>query len=210
VADLARRAYPTPSSFAFQAGVQRDTERGLDGHNPADARRKAVEEQALREYRTISLDALPVNFDAIAMQASEEYANTVFDKHFGDLYDQYRAQNTLTQWSGLVSPLLAVRSLSMGLAGTDIEQHRDFAVQAELYRRGLIKWTNNYFRDNTRTGEWDWKAPPELWAKYQSFVYDAPGMSQTLHHQGAALSVLAIWLLVALGLLWSTPAPRVA
>ncbi|WP_373065010.1 ABC transporter permease [Gemmatimonas sp.] len=210
VADLARRAYPTPSSFAFQAGVQRDTERGLDGHNPADARRKAVEEQALREYRTISLDALPVNFDAIAMQASEEYANTVFDKHFGDLYDQYRAQNTLTQWSGLVSPLLAVRSLSMGLAGTDIEQHRDFAVQAELYRRGLIKWTNNYFRDNTRTGEWDWKAPPELWAKYQSFVYDAPGMSQTLRHQGAALSVLAIWLLVALGLLWSTPAPRVA
>jgi len=206
VADLARQYFPTPSSVAFQAAMQRDIEQGLDGHNPADARRKAVEAQALREYRAVSLDALPVNFDAIAMQASEEYANTVFDRHFGALYDQYRAQNTLTQWAGLVSPLLAVRSLSMGLAGTDVEQHRHFAVQAELYRRGLIKWTNNYFRDNTRTGEWDWKAPPELWATYPPFEYEAPLFGQSLATQRTALLVIGAWLLLSLGLLVRAPA----
>lgn len=209
VADLARQLHPTPSAVAFQAAVQRDIEQGLDGHNPADARRKAVEAQALREYRAVSLEALPVNFDAIAMQASEEYANTVFDRHFTALYDQYRAQNTLTQWLGLVSPLLAVRSLSMGLAGTDVEQHRHFAVQAELYRRGLIRWTNNYFRDNTLTGEWDWKAPPELWAKYPPFAYDAPPVRQSVATQGAALLVLAGWLALAALLVWRAPAAPV-
>ncbi|MFN8800531.1 MAG: DUF3526 domain-containing protein, partial [Gemmatimonas sp.] len=209
VADLARQLHPTPSAVAFQAAMQRDIEQGLDGHNPADARRKAVEAQALREYRAVSLEALPVNFDAIAMQASEEYANTVFDRHFTALYDQYRAQNTLTQWLGLVSPLLAVRSLSMGLAGTDVEQHRHFAVQAELYRRGLIRWTNNYFRDNTLTGEWDWKAPPELWAKYPPFAYDAPPVRQSVATQGAALLVLAGWLALAALLVWRAPAAPV-
>jgi ABC-2 type transport system permease protein len=143
------------------------------------------------------------------MQASEEYGNQVYDKHFGALYDQYRAQNTLTQWAGLASPLLAVRSLSMGLAGTDVEQHRDFAVHAEQYRRGLIKWSNDYFRDNTRTGEWDWTAPPELWAKYDPFVYDAPAVSGALRTQLAALVVLGAWLIVAALLLLRTPAPQV-
>lgn len=209
VADLARRRYPTPSSAAFQNAMQRDLESGIDGHNPADARRKAVEQQALAEYRAVSLDALPVNFDAIAMQASEEYGNQVYDKHFSALYEQYRAQNTLTQWAGLASPLLAVRSLSMGLAGTDVEQHRHFAIHAEQYRRGLIKWTNNYFRDNTRTGEWDWKAPPELWAKYEPFTYDAPNASTALRTQVAALVVVTLWLIVAGLLLLRTPAPRV-
>jgi ABC-2 type transport system permease protein len=209
VADFARRLYPTPSSAAFQAAVAHDLEAGIDGHNPADARRKAIEQQALTQYRAVSLDALPVNFDAIAMQASEEYGNQVYDKHFGALYDQYRAQNTLTQWAGLASPLLAVRSLSMGLAGTDVEQHRNFAVHAEQYRRGLIKWSNDYFRDNTRTGEWDWTAPPELWAKYDPFVYDAPAVSSALRTQVAALVVLGAWLILAALLLLRTPAPQV-
>jgi len=124
VTDLARRVHPTTSSFAFQQAVADDLANGIDGHNPADARRKAVEAKALKEYGVLTLDALPVNFDAIAMQESEEYGNQVFDKHFNGLYDRYRAQNSLTQLGAAVAPLLAVRSLSMGLAGTDAPRLR--------------------------------------------------------------------------------------
>lgn len=209
-ADLARHLYATPSSATFQAGLQRDIDQGLDGHNPADVRRKAVEAQALQEYRAVSLDALPVNFDAIAMQASEEYANQVFDRHFGALYDTYRAQNQLVQWAGAVSPLLAVRSLSMGVAGTDVEQHRDFATHAEAYRRGLVKWSNDYLRDNTRTGEWDWKAPPDVWAQYPAFTYTTPSVSASLTAQWPAMLVLAAWLLIAVVLFVRVPNPRVS
>ncbi|WP_396201730.1 ABC transporter permease [Gemmatimonas sp.] len=204
VTDAARRIYPTPSSFQFAANVAADASKGLDGHNPEDIRRKAVEAKALAEYRAISLDALPVNFDAIAMQASEEYGNQVYDKHFGALYDTYRSQNAMAQLGGLAAPLLAVRSLSMGLAGTDIEQHRDFAVKAEAYRRGLVKWSNDYFRDNTRTGEWDWKAPPELWAKYPPFHYEAPSLRAMIAPQLKAIVALGAWLVLAMvALLWA-------
>lgn len=209
IADLARRVHPTTSSFAFQQAIADDLANGIDGHNPADARRKAVEAKALREYGVLTLDALPVNFDAIAMQESEEYGNQVFDKHFNGLYDRYRAQNTLTQLGAAVAPLLAVRSLSMGLAGTDVEQHRDFATKAEQYRRGLVAFTNNYFRDNTQTGAWDWKAPPEVWAKYPAFAYEAPTVASTIAPQRRAIVVLAGWLVVAVIALVSAPSFRI-
>jgi hypothetical protein len=165
--------------------------------------------RALKEG-VLSLAALPVNFDAIRMQASEEHANTVFDHHYGRLYDRYRAQNTLVQQAGVLSPLLAVRSLSMALAASDVEQHRHFATAAEAYRRGLIKWSNDYLRDNTRTGEWDWKAPPEVWRQYPPFTYAIPAPAALLAHQRTALLVLGGWLAVTLLLLVRTPAPAVA
>lgn len=208
--DLARAVHPTPSAEQFQAALAHDVANGVDGHDPADVRARAVEAQALREYGVLSLAALPVNFDAIRMQASEEHANTVFDHHYGALYDTYRAQNTLVQWAGALSPLLAVRSLSMALAASDVEQHRHFATAAEAYRRGLIKWSNDYLRDNTRTGEWDWKAPPEVWRQYPPFTYAIPAPAALLAHQRTALLVLGGWLAVTLLLLVRTPAPAVA
>jgi ABC-2 type transport system permease protein len=206
--DLARWLHPTPSAEQFQATLTRDIANGLDGHDPADVRAKAVERRALAHYGVTSLDSLPVNFDAIRMQASEEHANTVFDHHFGSLYDRYRAQNALVQAAGIWAPLLAVRSLSMALAGSDIEQHRHFAAAAEAYRRGLIAWTNAYLRDHTRTGAWDWKAPPSVWRDYPPFDYAVPPVGQMLGPQRRALLVLGGWLIVALLLFLRTPTPR--
>lgn len=210
IGDLARRLHPTTSSFAFQSAMAEDLSKGIDGHDSADERRKAVEAKALKQYGVLTLDALPVNFDAIAMQESEEHGNLVFDKHFNALYDQYRAQNGLTQLGALAAPLLAVRSLSMGLAGTDVEQHRDFATKAELYRRGLVKFSNDYFRDNTQTGAWDWKASPDVWAKYPAFVYEAPAVKSMIAPQLRALASLGVWLLVAGIALFSAPSLRMS
>jgi len=206
--DLARRVHPTPSAERFQARLAEGLANGVDGHDPADQRAKAVEARALREYGVLSLEALPVNFDAIRMQASEEHANTVFDHHYGALYDRYREQNRLVQQAGVVAPLLAVRALSMALAGSDVEQHRHFAEAAEGYRRDLIKWTNAYLRDNTRTGAWDWKAPPEVWRQYPPFAYEVPPAGATLAQQRPALLVLMGWLVVVGALFLRTPEPR--
>jgi len=143
------------------------------------------------------------------MQASEEYGNQVFDKHFNALYDRYRAQNAVSQFGAAMAPLLAVRSLSMGLAGTDVEQHRHFATEAEGYRRGLVAFANNYLRDNTQTGEWDWKASPEVWAQYPAFSYDAPRVASAIAPQLRAIAMLAGWLLLAVIALVRTPAFRI-
>ena len=74
-----------PSREVFQSAMKEDRSKGLDGHNPADKRSKALEERVLKEYGVESLSELPINFDGIVMQEDEEYGNKVWDKHFGNL-----------------------------------------------------------------------------------------------------------------------------
>ena len=47
-----------------------------------------------------------------------------FDYHYGNLRATYADQRRFQDKFGLIAPMLSVRSLSMGLAGTDLLGHR--------------------------------------------------------------------------------------
>lgn len=189
--DAARRVHPTPSAFEFVSAIDRDLKSGLDGHSPSQLT-ETLRQETLKAYGVSTLDSLPVNFDAISMQASEVAGDKVFDKHYGALYDAYARQNRIQQLGAMVAPLLAVRSISMGLAGTDVEHHRAFATAAEQYRRQLVKAMNDDMARHSRTGDWDYKAPASLWSTLPPFEFEAPGATAAL---GAHLP--AVWILVA-------------
>lgn len=193
MADIARRAHPTPSAFEFMTGVDTDLKKGLDGHSP-NQRTEALKAELLARYRVTSVDSLPVNFDAVAMQRGEEDANKVFDRHYGALYDTYRSQNVVHQFGAVVAPMLAVRSLSMGLAGTDVEQHRRFAEEAEIYRRMLVKRMNDDMAVHSRTGDWDYRAGPDLWRDVPPFEYTGPTTASVLGNHRWSMALLLIWL----------------
>ena len=195
MSDIARRAHPTPSAFEFTTRVDAELKKGIDGHSP-DARTEALKATLLAQYRVTSVDSLPMNFDAVAMQRGEEDANTVFDRHYGALYDTYRRQNVVHQLGGIVAPLLAVRSLSMALAGTDVEQHRSFAEAAERYRRLLVKRMNDHMAQHSRTGDWNYKAGPELWRDVPPFEYAAPSTASVLGHHWWSIVLLGAWVLI--------------
>ena len=125
--------------------LSEDRAQGIDGHNPADARKKKLEEATLKKYNVNRLTDLPVNFAGIVMQADEEYGNDVWDKHFGALYRQLEHQKKIVQRSGFINPFTAVHSLSMGTAGTDMFHHLEFLKQAEDYRRVFIKTLNDEY-----------------------------------------------------------------
>jgi ABC-2 type transport system permease protein len=80
----AEKWHPLPSRNEFQSAMKEDRSKGIDGHNPSDARGIALKEKVLREYGVDSLSQLPINFDGMRMQADEEYGNSVWDKHFGN------------------------------------------------------------------------------------------------------------------------------
>jgi ABC-2 type transport system permease protein len=197
LSDVARRVHPTPSAFAFVAALDADIKRGIDGHNP-DARSESLKQSLLAKYGVTTVDSLPINFDAVRMQQSEEDANLVFDRHYGALYDTYRRQNTVHQLGALVAPLLAVRSLSMGLAGTDVEHHRSFATSAEQYRRMLIKKMNGNMAENSRSGDFSYKADPAVWRDVPPFEYDAPPLAQAMAMHTPSALLLSAWLVLGL------------
>jgi ABC-2 type transport system permease protein len=186
---VAAQAHPVVAPQEFAARISRDLAEGID--------EAALERRTLSQYAVATVAELPVNYDAIRMQAGEEHGNEVFDRHFGALYDTYRAQATIHAAFGAISPVLAVRALSMAIAGTNVEQHRAFAEAAESYRRLLVKAMNEDQAQHSRTGDWDYQAPPELWASLPPFDYEAPSVGTALRGEATALAVLGAWLAIA-------------
>ncbi len=198
-ADAVAWAQPAPSSWEFSETIARDIKEGMDGHDPADRRLEALRRETLARYGVSSEEDLPVNFAGIALQAAEDYGDRVFDRHYGDLWETYRRQDELGQASAILAPALAVRSLSMALAGTDNAHHRAFAEAAEQYRRRLIRLMKEDLIENAGEQSFAYAADRALWGKLPAFRYEAPGLAAVLLGQRAAIAGLGLWLALSLG-----------
>lgn len=199
VTDLARSAHPTPSALEFARGIERDIEDGIDGHSSTDARTDRLKAELLRKYNVDSVEKLPIDFNGIRMQAGEEYGNQVFDLHFSRLWATYERQRRIHEAASIFAPALAVRSVSMGLAGTDFPHHAHFSKAAEDYRRLINREMNMDLAYNAK-GKPVYVAGSDLWAKIPDFHYLAPDLRWVLATQALSFSMLAIWFSGAVGI----------
>jgi len=197
VADLSERLHPVPTATAMWAAMREDMTNGIDGHNPADVRSQELERETLAEYGVTKVEDLPVSFAGISLQAGEEYANQVFDKHYRALWDAYARQDRTHLAACVFAPLLAMRSLSMGLAGTDFGQHRHFVTAAEEYRRGLQRFLNGEMTRKAKGLDFGYRADPAFWATAPRFDYEPPSLASVLGQQASAASLLALWAISA-------------
>ncbi len=201
-AQLGQNLFPLPSRIAFEEQMQEDRNKGLDGHNPADQRRQALEKQVLEEYGVDSLEQLPINFDGLLMQADEEYGNQVWDKHFGQYFRTIQQQNRIIQWASVLAPSLAVRNLSMALAGTSLYDHLYFQKSVEDYRRRWVKTLNDkHAYGGSKTGDWSWKAEAAFFQSVEDFAHERPGLRWSLSNRWPELAILLTWLLLTGGAL---------
>lgn len=197
--EIVRHRYPTPSTAAFQQALRDEIEHGPDGTSSSAARTAELRERLLRQYGVDSVSHLPVNFSGIALQESEVWSDRVFDRHFGALWDRYERQEGLRTAAGIVTPTLAVRSLSMALAGTDVRHHRRFTEAAEQYRRHLVRLMNDDLAVHGVGQTGPYLADSELWASVPPFDYRGPSLGAVLRYRGWILAVLAIWAMGTLG-----------
>ena len=191
--DLAGYLHPTPSEVEFDTSLQRD----LADTKTLNGKLDVIKAGLFKQYGVNTLDDLPVNFRAISLQEAEEHGYTVFEKHFGDVFDRFESQNAVYQWGGVVSPLIAVRSISMGLAGTDFAHHRHFTIAAENYRRTIIRSMNDDILVHPTKGGEEYLAGSELWRKVPAFQYAEPDASWALSHYKTSGSLLGAWLVAA-------------
>ncbi len=190
---------PLPTRVEFQKAMDEDRSKGIDGHNPSEERKKEMEKATLAKYKVDSLSQLPINFDGLVMQADEEYGNTVWDKHFGKLYDKFQIQKRNYQLSGFVNPFSSLQNLSMGAAGTDMFHHLNFLSQAENYRRVFIKTLNDmHAYGGSKTGDWDWKADSEFFKSVADFNYTSPKISGMLNKYVIDVISLLVWMALLL------------
>ncbi|AMV37528.1 ABC transporter permease [Planctomyces sp. SH-PL62] len=191
--DVARRIHPTPSALSFGQAIDRELKQGVNAHDPSDPKALALKARVMKQYGVDRMEDLPVGFAGIALQEAEEHGYRVFDAHYAALWDSFARQDDVQRAAALGSPLLAVRSLSMAMAGTDPAQHRDFADAAERYRRVIIKEMNDDITEHGKAAGGEYIAGGDLWAKVPDFSYTAPGFGRVASRRWPDLAVLAGW-----------------
>jgi ABC-2 type transport system permease protein len=192
--DIAERTFPTPSSQEFWAAVDKDLKEGIDGHDPSNNRTKQLEQQILAQYGVAKKEDLPINFNGISLNAGEEYANKVFDKQWGKVWETYYAQESVQEGFGIITPFIPMRGLSMALAGTDLAHNENYEDAVEQYRRDFNRELNMDFANNSKTQDgYNYFVDREVWENSLKFSYVEPPARWALANQTWNLLLLTIW-----------------
>ena len=201
---LAESLAPAPTPGAFSSAIARDLRDGMDGHDPADARREAFKQKVLADYGVERVEDLPVSFAGLALQEGERYGHIVFDRHFGALADTYRAQQRWRRVGAIAGPLPVLQHLSMGAAGTDVSHHVDFMQQAEAQRRVIVRTLDEDLIQHAGAQAFAYLADESLWRTVPEFVYTLPRYTALAGRQFLDGVILLAWLLLACGWLART------
>ncbi len=140
--DMASTAVPLRNRLQTEIAIARDLRRLGDTHNPDDPHYRAFKQATLRRYGVTRLEDLPVNYKGLLGMEGERLTSALFDRYAGESFAAQARQNRLVDAAGLLSPVIALRSLSMAAADTDFAGHRRFLEQAETYRYALVQRLN--------------------------------------------------------------------
>ncbi len=180
--DLARTLNPSPTRLAFSQKMNADL----------GASYQQAWKEKLGSDKRWGAD-VPLNKWGIALQIDDQAGYGVTDKHFGRLWDAFEEQQRSQVWAGLVVPLLALRSYSMGMASTDFANHRDFSVAAEQHRRlmqDLMSADLVKHADKLHNQHFAYQADAKLWATVPRFSYQLPSAGVSFQNNLASLLVL--------------------
>jgi len=192
---VAEKLYPVPDGEAFHEAMLTDIEvEGIPSHAPPSPRKKAFIQELLDRYEVDKVEALPVNFNGLRLQASEEANAPIMDRHFQELYAQYEKQERVHEMTGILSPYSLVKRLSMGLCQTDVWNQVAFADSVESYRLEYITMLNEDISEKGGPGiSWALQADKETWSSIPKFEYKLPGLSVFWQHYGLGMTILGAW-----------------
>jgi ABC-2 type transport system permease protein len=199
---------PLPSQAELGRQVAQSLKTGLDGKTDKDVfieakvadtlEAEGVSEDAL-EFFADDAEAQRINTykDGLLLKFTAEWENVIFDHYIKEFDDQVAAQESVMDGVALLSPYVAMRTLSAALSGTDFAHHRHFTEYAETWRQGFVDSLNKAFADKAGTQGWSYRAGPELWKNAPAFAYQPPRPTYGLDvHALSALALLG-WLLFA-------------
>jgi len=176
VVDISAERLAPLTDRAVAEKVQADFKIGPDGHGESGAN-KVVEQQALARYGVTRKEDLPVNFDALLMQADEEYRGGVYDRRLAEANAVRERQDAIRRIAWAFGPTPAMLDLSTRLSGADAETQRRFDVDAETFRRTLVGRLNRHMAENSKTGDWEWTPEDGYFASFAAFKPPTPTLA---------------------------------
>jgi ABC-2 type transport system permease protein len=198
--EIAAAVAPLPSEAQWAREVKQSLATGVDGTTTREAAVEAIAsdmkaDQGLADTGMMVDDTFLAGFE---LRAEAQWEDSIYDHHMRVLEDQVALQEAWVGRLGLLSPYVAMRTLSAGLCGTDFVHHRHFTDHAEAWRKAMVNQLNAAFADNAGAKGWEYRAGPELWEKVPPFNYDAPKPYFALETHWMSVFSLLLWCCVGL------------
>lgn len=198
---LGTRLYPAPGKLAFEAAIEKDIIQQGDSHNPDDLHYKHLKDSLLKAYKADSVQQLPFNYSGFIMREGEKISAEIYQKHQKQLWNIYQRQNKVAEWAAFIDPFIAVRNISMALAGTDVNAYTDFQQQAETYRYELAQRMNELqmkYISNKKPGPEDnpYAISKEHWKETPDFSYQYMPLQKLLTHEMISILSILFWLIL--------------
>lgn len=195
--EIAAATETAPTRIETEVAIGRDLKSIGDSHDPDDPYFNDFREETLARYGVSDILDMPVQYAGLVAIEGERLTSELFDRYATEAYDRENRQSALVRTFGIASPLIAVRQLSMTLAGTDLDSHQDFLNQVERYRYGFVQELNRMQAEQipvVEPGE-DPRIDASNWQDIAGFTYAAP---DPLAYGGgkiaATFAILAFWL----------------
>jgi len=180
-----------------------------DGHNAADPAFEKLKSELLTKYNVESIEALPINFRGVVAGKSEAELTTVLNKFAEQRMQAELLQSGISRNFGWLSPMMAIRTLSMVIAGTSIETHHRFLREAESLRFDFVQGLNqlhaqqlNYQDDINRNKDASTaqkaRISAENWQVLQDFHFTVDTPTLRLQRSAQAFLQLLLWIFASI------------
>lgn len=201
----ASAAHDLPTRAAFEAEVERRTRALGDSHNPADEKFAAFKADQLAKAGVTRVEDLPINYNGMQMIEGERLTTEAYRGMRDTLAAVRRAHERAAAGAAIVAPYLAMRLVSMALAGADVAYVDDFERQAEDYRYTLVQHLNTLHTEEVALAEDRYTAASgseaptrkrieaDHWRETPVVAYQPLPLGASLRAAGAACGVLALW-----------------
>jgi ABC-2 type transport system permease protein len=203
----------SPGKLETDFAVLHELRQQGDGHNSNDPAFKSLKANLLKKYDVERVEDLPVNFKGIVAKESEANLTEILNKYAEKSMDESRQQAEIARQFGWLSPTIAIQTLSMKLAGTDLENYHRFLREAEAVRFDFVQSLNEVhaehitYEDDVNKGKSESardkaKVDASNWKVLGDFDFKVAPSEERLEAGSQAMLQLIIFLLFITGVMF--------
>ena len=180
-----------------------------DGHNAADPAFTSFRDRLLETHGVEQIEDLPLNFRGAVASKSEADLTELLRRYAESRFEGESAQATRAAEFGWISPVIAIRELSMSIAGTDLPAHHRFLRETEELRFDFVQGLNeahstqlSYEDDINRSDSEEANQRARIsasnWQVLDDYRFEPAQAEIRLANATGASGSLLVWLLLAI------------
>ncbi len=206
--DFSTSIVQTPSQVETGLAVAETLRTAGDGHDISDPAFRSLQELTLAEYNVTRIEDLPFNYRGMVAIRGEEEDARIYNEYAQKKQLSELQQSEVANRFGFLTPMIAIRSLSMALAGTNLSAHHRFLSAAEDYRFAMVQHYNrlqmeaitfadDIARSTNAAAEQRTRVSAQNWSSMPNFTLSLEPLTERLAKAGSAILMLSCWVLIA-------------